>query len=1147
MKPSSAFRSVFLAALLSVALSPHAVSQTSPATVGPFAESVSWEGPVMGPRGVPEMTFRHDYVVSVDVSASYWAEHEGGLEVSIKFPATLDLNLYVYAGDYEQGEVAVGTSIRSGTTEETVTVDKPSGRYTVRTQYFAGVPDRYSGSATFVSRTLATDASFDTDRELSFGPATIVSAHFLGPEPMLTMERELPDSEMQEGFEDRTDRQRLFVDWPLSPLDKIGQLSRSTDGGDSFRLLFDLDCAEFSRPTCTADGGSDTHAEVNLSDGTLYFSTQELVSAQAFSSSTDNGDSFPQQRQQPAVNTATGSDRQWIAPAGKGVRTVHTTAEAFFAYHVPGVGQFIHAVDGAGRVEAQANPQIVNVIQSGPLRVDTSPNSPGKGWIYQPYYSFAEGGAGGGTEIRVATSPAEQYALPSAWESTTVSPDSQRIFSWLDIDQGGNAYLVWVKEGGKTAEGVGEVFYSASPIRHPDNNPSLASPGRPGTYWTPPVRISLPAVQNAIFPEVVAGVAGRIAITYLGTEHYGGIPREAPADTVWNAYASIVSNALGTSAPPVVTSGTVSHRPVHRGSICELGPFCGKKTDDFSLADMIDIGFDQQGRVGVVFGDNNSGFASPNGMDKPKERPFAHFAKQRSGPTLLSDQPLGATPAPTSGADASRDATWPNRSKGERWFPSLDVLDTRVHLDDVDLVAEVDLASASSRTRKDDLTSYNDIDSSNPAADRLQYVVRYSTEHDVYHLSMESLGDGRLRFFGGVLGANDRLVDGQTTSDACIPPITSCADKTTRGAGYHSDAEMPVTGSIDGDTLILRTAASGAGVDDGSRIYSVTGFAMAGPSEERETTIFDPMRTVDATPAFDLTLVRPDPEVTPTPDPTGTESGGGEPTPAPTASDIGGGEPTPAPTETESGGGDPTPAPTGSAAEPTPSPEPGSHVLALSPDATTIRVGSSSVVTAKATDPEGDPVEGVEIVWESRGIGAIVESDPVTDAGGTATAIVASEEPGDQWITARTGPCTGADGCSGEVIVHYGPKHCDVFGTRGNDLLEGTTAGDVICGFGGADAIWGNGGDDLILGGAGSDRLFGGLGDDRLKGGAGEDELRGGRGADRLAGGSDSDDLYGASGRDILRGGAGADLLDAGAGRDVCRGGRGRDRLLHCE
>ena len=1102
-----------IAAFFALCVAAPGVGAEDAPVVGPDQQATSWTGPTLSAGGsVPYLIapspvgpvppspqpyvsgYAHHYFVKVDVDISYWATHTGGLEVRIEPESEgTNLDVYVYRGRWEEqpndtapseGPVASGDNEVPG--EEVAFVDRAVGEYTIRVVYKQGAPSAYRGLAVFTSRAGRDDAAtFNNAEALTFEPASIVSAHFLGPEPMVTMERPVA------GFEQATDPDRIFVDWPLSPLEKIGQLSRSEDGGESFRLLYDPDCARFSRPTCVAEGGSDTHAEVNPTTGMLYFSAQVLVAGESFSASSDHGDTFPEALQQSQVNTATGSDRQWVAPAGTGFDTAAGTVKAFLAYHVPQVAQFIHGVDASGKVLPQQTAQILNVVQSGPLHVDTT-GGPGHGWIYQPYQGFTDDQRG--TAIRVATAPAADYSSPTAWKRSIVATRTPVIFPWLDLDSDGNAYMVWVDDVSN------KLVYSVSPIADPRNDPTLESlPGRPGTYWTDAVEISGPEVGTAIFPEVVGGGPGRFGIAYMGTEDYQGPPDEAPATTRWHAYGAVVSDALAEGdSPPVVTTGRVSHRVAHTGTICTGGPTgCDEANEDFSLADMIDVGVDRDGRLGVVFSDNNSRFAAPLPGQAVKQRPFDHFAKQVSGPALFTGASLPPVPNRSHGDDPAGDATWPNTVAG-RSFPALDATDAQLSLEGDDLVARIPLRSTGFGA---DLTSFNSVASSNPPADRLQFVLRYLTDKDIYHLSME-FRNGNRRFFGGILDDNDRLLD----------------DETVRGAGYHTDGNMPVRGAIENGALVLRGKASDFGIVDGTKVYSVTAFTMAGPSEARETTIFDVMRTIDATPPFDATLTR----ITPSPSISPKGSSSASPAVSPTISGT-----TPAtggPTGPGNGGPGPTTS-TGSPSDPSPPPT-GAVVsdLLVHPAASRGRVGSDATLTVVAVDAAGEPVPGAAIEWSSAGVGAIGRAQMTTDDLGRATAVISSESPGTQTVTVSASSCASGTECSGSMVRNYGPRICEVFGTSGDDLIEASTGRDVICAFSGNDVVLASGGRDLVLGGRGNDRIYGEAGADRLLGNGGSDEIRGG------------------IGDDVLIGGGGLDLMFGGRGRDSCQATDGDDR-----
>jgi hypothetical protein len=498
--------------------------------------------------------------------------------------------------------------------------------------------------------------------------------------------------------------------------------------------------------------------------------------------------------------------------------------EAFLAYHLPLAGQFIQGIDQDGLPIAQPVPQIIGVNQSGSLRVDNS-SGPAHGWIYQPFRG------GGGVTVSTAFGPG--YQLPTNWHTTVVSSDTASIFPWLQIDSHGNAYMVWVSQG--------KLFLSVAPIDDVRNNP--AAGGVPGTFWTPKAQINPPAVTSTVFPEVTAGDTGRIAVTFMGSTDCVGISDGCPDTAHWNTYVDVISDALALvrGTPLSVASGIVNHRIDHRGQVCTSGTTC---SGDRSLLDMTDIGFDAAGRVGVVFMDNNNQLGGgPTHTSPSKNGPFTHYAKETTGPALLANKPaISITIPQNSRAAAAGDATWPNTAAG-RNLPSLDFLGASIGLsaDGSQLVAKLRLSDASLAGMQRDLNAYNS--STTQAGARLQYVARFMTAEDVFHLDMD-FQPGRtpqIRFFGGVVDADDGVQNG---TGAIV------------GARYVADPAFTVTGSIRNGVITLIAPKGQFGVTTGTPLYSVGGFALAGPTEQDPTAtlIANSMRTIDATPPFDATL-----------------------------------------------------------------------------------------------------------------------------------------------------------------------------------------------------------------------------------------------------------------------------------------------------
>ena len=147
----------------------------------------------------------------------------------------------------------------------------------------------------------------------------------------------------------------------------------------------------------------------------------------------------------------------------------------------------------------------------------------------------------------------------------------------------------------------------------------------------------------------------------------------------------------------------------------------------------------------------------------------------------------------------------------------------------------------------------------------------------------------------------------------------------------------------------------------------------------------------------------------------------------------------------------------------------------------------------------------------------------------------------------------------------------DIYGTVGDDAIDGTGSGETIFGgdgndtinsLGGDDTLYGGNGDDSLNGSAGNDILYGQDGNDfiratsgnnELHGDSGQDTIRGAGGEDSAYGGAGDDDIrtysgddliYGDGGFDYIDGGNGNDVIDGGSEADIIKGDDGQDTLI---
>ncbi|GAC1327128.1 MAG: hypothetical protein NVSMB17_00750 [Candidatus Dormibacteria bacterium] len=716
----------------------------------------------------------------------------------------------------------------SGNSPSKITAGKLApGDYTLDVVGDTGTATTYDGKveASSAPRVAAKTAS-GLPADIAFAPSTVVSPILLGGEPQMSYER--PQANSVAG---RVDARRGFVDWPISSRTGVGTLWRTVNGGESYRQLVDSTCAPRQRPNCFTSGGGDTVNRVNNYDGNLLFGDQEALAAEAYAQSNDHGDSFPIQTQQAITAAGTGVDRQWIsavdAPGLMAGPIDKFEMEGMFSYHIPGQGQYVSGIDKNGITHPALITTITDVGQSGPSRIDTT-GGPGNGYFYQSYRGFLLTSGS-----MVAAVPLSQYQDPTKYAIHKYTPEAAVVFPWINLDTAGNLYAIW------TSPVDNNIYMTYSLIRDRANDPTRG--GVPATKWSPRVKINPPPLTSVIFPEIIAGDPGHVAITYMGSPDYSGSSSTAPVTARWWSWVTTTTNAL--DASPTWRTGPVSHRVAHVGPICTNGTTCVGQQDR-SLLDMIDVSMDAEGRPAVVYPNNNNTYAVQMTSLSQQGSPYIYTSKMTQGPSLLNGKPDFNITYPTQSRDAKRDdATWPNTASGTQ-LPALDVLQASVTADGKDVVATVKLAEGTAAAITRDIGAYNAARGNDIPADRAQFVVRFETAKDVWYMGLEQDTTGAQSAYGGKVDASNAILNGTSSV----------------GTNYNAQAGYAVKFSLSGNFLTLRAPMAQFGLAPGSTLYSFTAFSMTSPSHQslgaanQDGTLLTIPRVIDASYPMDAVL-----------------------------------------------------------------------------------------------------------------------------------------------------------------------------------------------------------------------------------------------------------------------------------------------------
>ncbi len=159
----------------------------------------------------------------------------------------------------------------------------------------------------------------------------------------------------------------------------------------------------------------------------------------------------------------------------------------------------------------------------------------------------------------VSTNFATTWTHHLVWDGG-VGASYDHIFTWMAVDKAGNLYIVFSD----------------------DRNVYLCTSTDKGVTWTTPVRVNrgAGASNSCIFPQVVAGSVGHIAVCFYGAS------TTSPADPAsnWQVYIARSDNAL--LQQPDFVEVKVNDDDFHTGAVCEAGFNCSsgrELCDNFDL------------------------------------------------------------------------------------------------------------------------------------------------------------------------------------------------------------------------------------------------------------------------------------------------------------------------------------------------------------------------------------------------------------------------------------------------------------------------------------------------------------------------------------------------------------------------------------
>lgn len=349
----------------------------------------------------------------------------------------------------------------------------------------------------------------------------------------------------------------------VTPASGQSYLWRSEDHGETWEPI-GLPGANGAGPRGVGQGVSDPDFAMDA-NGRIYLTDLEALAAASVSWSDDDGRTWLMGNN--LASTYGPVDRQWLATHG---------TDVYF------MGNYF------------ADERVLKSADGGLTWMQVGSANCGQDLVVRESDGALLVGCGAG--IDVSTDGGKTFTVKSV-------PDHEsdaRVMTEPAIDAAGNVYVAWTEEDG--------VYLAGTPDL--------------GETWSAPLRVTdgLPT-RTHIWPWVVAGDAGRVAVVWYATEAEGG-PSEAEGD--WFVYQATVLDAMGPA--PALVNAKVTETPIFQGGICQRGTTCQldpSPEGDRRLGDFFEAALDHEGYVNVVYS-----VALGDAISHPG------YSRQTSGPSL---------------------------------------------------------------------------------------------------------------------------------------------------------------------------------------------------------------------------------------------------------------------------------------------------------------------------------------------------------------------------------------------------------------------------------------------------------------------------------------------------------------------------------